>query len=89
MDEARATYKAWWNMIDRCANPDSASWKDYGGRGIRVCERWRDYEAFAADMGLPSVLARQIGGQGSGKSARKRFFRISLTIMPRGGIFNP
>ncbi len=45
-------------MINRCERPSHRQFKDYGGRGIRVCERWRDrYEAFLADMGRkPSPL---------------------------------
>lgn len=39
-------YKLWTSMKKRCANPNSESWKDYGGRGIRVCDEWQDYPAF-------------------------------------------
>lgn len=44
-------YAAWESLRQRCANPKSQSWKDYGGRGIRVCERWQSFETFLADMG--------------------------------------
>lgn len=45
-------YSAWINMKTRCTNPKHNRWKYYGGRGITVCDRWRDnYEAFLADMG--------------------------------------
>jgi hypothetical protein len=45
-------YQAWCNMIHRCTNPGNAFFKQYGGRGISVCKRWRDsFEAFLADMG--------------------------------------
>lgn len=47
----KGAYKVWWSMIDRCTNPDSQSWKDYGGRGISVCDRWMIFENFVADMG--------------------------------------
>ena len=46
-----ARYNAWQDMHKRCRNPQHPGWKDYGGRGITVCERWNSYEAFAADMG--------------------------------------
>ncbi len=39
-------------MMDRCTNPKSKDWKNYGGRGIRVCLRWLEsVENFLADMG--------------------------------------
>jgi hypothetical protein len=44
-------YTTWTGMMGRCLNPKNARWKDYGGRGITVCERWRDYVNFFADMG--------------------------------------
>ena len=38
-------------MISRVANPNIRQWADYGGRGITVCDRWREFENFAKDMG--------------------------------------
>lgn len=37
-------------MMDRCYNPANQAYKDYGGRGIKVCDRWRDIEKFIADL---------------------------------------
>ena len=46
------TYYAWRSMRARCYNQKSDAWANYGGRGIAVCDRWRDdYDAFFADMG--------------------------------------
>lgn len=42
--------KAWQAMRKRCSNPSHASYKDYGGRGIKVCERWEKYLNFREDM---------------------------------------
>jgi len=45
------TYKSWKCMLYRCANPNHEHWEYYGGRGIRVCERWLKFANFFADMG--------------------------------------
>lgn len=45
------TYVSWQQMISRCTDPRCPSWPRYGGRGIRVCRRWRKFENFLADMG--------------------------------------
>ena len=45
------TYRIWVSMHQRCRNPNNTAYKWYGGRGIRVCKRWKSYENFIADMG--------------------------------------
>lgn len=45
------TYLTWVRIHQRCENANLRNYADYGGRGIRVCGRWNDYEAFLADMG--------------------------------------
>ena len=45
-------YGVWSTMKQRCSNPNVASYKDYGGRGVKVCKRWSEsFEAFLEDMG--------------------------------------
>jgi hypothetical protein len=47
-------YHVWATMRNRCNRPATASYKDYGGRGIKVCDRWNDphgFSAFMEDMG--------------------------------------
>ena len=44
-------YKSWSAMLGRCNNPNNPAYYRYGGRGIRVCKRWQQYENFLADMG--------------------------------------
>jgi hypothetical protein len=39
-------------MIQRCTNPNFNRYPDYGGRGILICDRWKDFPNFFADMGL-------------------------------------
>lgn len=47
------TYKTWTQMKARCYNSKTDGYKNYGGRGISVCERWRQsFKDFLADMGL-------------------------------------
>lgn len=46
-------YTVWAMMIQRCCNPKHVAYVNYGGRGITVCERWRNsFCAFLADMGF-------------------------------------
>lgn len=48
---ASPTYRSWRRILTRCFNPKHDSYARYGGRGIRVCERWLTFENFLADMG--------------------------------------
>lgn len=45
------TYRSWCAMINRTTRPTCNAWKNYGGRGITVCERWESFDSFLADMG--------------------------------------
>jgi hypothetical protein len=44
-------WTTWWGMRQRCQTPNVRQFKDYGGRGIKVCERWQNFANFLADMG--------------------------------------
>ena len=46
-------YNVWRSMVNRCSNPKNIGFDNYGGRGITVCERWKKFENFIEDMGLP------------------------------------
>lgn len=44
-------YQIWGSVIQRCTNPKDESYENYGGRGIKVCDRWLDFKNFLEDMG--------------------------------------
>lgn len=43
----RRLYESWRNMLQRCNDIHNPGYKNYGGRGIKVCEEWKDYVTFA------------------------------------------
>lgn len=45
------TYATWRGMKLRCLNPNHSAFKDYGARGISICDRWMDFNNFLQDMG--------------------------------------
>jgi hypothetical protein len=54
-------WRIWRSMINRCERPADISYPNYGGRGIVVCDRWREsFEAFLADMGEPTTTKHSI-----------------------------
>lgn len=50
-DKQTPTYTSWESMIKRCTNTHCRTFSYYGGRGITVCDQWRDFKNFLADMG--------------------------------------
>lgn len=60
-------YNRWRTMMARCYNEKHERFRDYGGRGIRVCQRWHNFLNFLADMGEPPnkcVLDRMKNSRG-------------------------
>lgn len=55
-------FKLWQRIIERCENPSSKSYKDYGGRGVTVCVRWHDPWLFFED------IERELGPQPPGRT---------------------
>jgi len=46
-------HRSWMSMRQRCNNPRDRAYKNYGGRGIMICQQWDSFERFLADMGIP------------------------------------
>lgn len=60
-------YWRWRAMLARTGDPNNREYRNYGGRGITVCERWRDFANFHADMGadfLPGLELDRIDNDG-------------------------
>ncbi len=51
--KGNALYQRWQTMWMRCTNPWATGYESYGGRGIKVCDRWKKFENFVEDMGQP------------------------------------
>lgn len=45
------TYRSWAMMVNRCRNQNCPAYENYGGRGIKVCDRWLDFANFLSDVG--------------------------------------
>lgn len=51
-DQRTPTYNSWRAARERCYYPRHPRWADYGGRGVLVCDAWRQFSAFLDDMGV-------------------------------------
>jgi hypothetical protein len=63
----RSEYQAWRDMRKRCMNSKHYAYPDYGGRGIKICERWDDFAVFFEDMGpksSPELTLERIDNNG-------------------------
>ena len=64
-------YPAWRSMKERCLNPNHKRYKDYGGRGIKVCERWIVFDNFLEDMGEKPKAGEGHGSWKPGEEAKR------------------
>ncbi|WP_274316356.1 hypothetical protein [Staphylococcus hyicus] len=54
-------YNRWKGIKNRCLNPNASSYRHYGGRGIKICDRWKDnFTAFLEDVGEPPTPKHQL-----------------------------
>lgn len=60
-------YCVWHTMLQKCNNPNNLQYKNYGGRGIKVCKRWMKFENFYKDVGNPPFPRAQIDRINNGK----------------------
>lgn len=67
MSRKRPEYRVWIHMRRRCNQPKCDSYVNYGGRGIKVCERWNSFLVFLEDMGTrpsPELTLERINNDG-------------------------
>jgi hypothetical protein len=60
-------YTVWRAMVQRCTNKNSRAYKNYGARGIAVCEEWTEFASFYADMGSRPTAKHSLERKDNGK----------------------
>jgi len=63
----RQAYNRWRDMVKRCTDPNHKAWKNYGGRGITVCDQWLSFDNYYSDTGprpAPDLSVDRIDNDG-------------------------
>ena len=88
------TYKSWSGMKARCYKETSDDYKNYGGRGSKVCDEWHDFRRFFQDMGEcpPGLSIERVNNDGDytlencrwatklDQGRNRRFVKLTLEI---------
>jgi len=82
--QRKELYGIWYLMIRRCKNEKDNAYKYYGGRGIKVCDRWENFKNFLADMGPrpPGLQIDRIDTNGNYEHANCKW------VTPRENVTN-
>jgi hypothetical protein len=85
----KSEYSAWCAMIQRCQNECHPRFRQYGGRGVEVCDRWSlSFENFLADMGpkpSPDLTLDRIDPRGNYEPANCRWISFDANRRNRRG----
>lgn len=64
-------YRIWTSILYRCHNPKNRQYKNYGGRGIFLCEEWKDFNVFCKDIGKCPVEGYELDRENNDKGYYK------------------
>ena len=80
-----STFRIWTGILRRCNNSNFKHYKYYGGRGIKVCDRWLRFENFLSDMGIrpEGLQIDRINNDGNYEPSNCRWVTPSVNLTNR------
>lgn len=80
------TYHCWEGIVSRCRLPSHPSYHRYGGRGIKICDRWLKFEGFLEDMGVKpdGLTIDRIDNEGDYEAGNCRWVGMDVQNNNRG-----